>query len=320
MSDIDKSKLKVADRKIFEGLRSNNPTRVAKTAENLAGYLSTRVREDSLMRNIFDYETYTSADLDPQINVEEPTVLVYFEPFMPKTYSVPFSDDANALEFTGRRAALIFSMITTSKFRKTKFSLMSDPGDIRSHIENEMKFELLDTEDVRVKEWIDAFVGDAGVMPDKTDVDNPLHRNIYGEFSPELLTEVCNILPRSRDASGQAFSTHTLVMNRLLASKFKTWDNITLSDNTLEEIEDRGWTRASFHDVDIIVTAKTHVIPENEILCLGPRDELGRAGMLEDITLYTDAEGQMLEFYGAWAPGVCLNPYSFAKATLPDIS
>jgi len=311
--------LKVANQNIVNGLLSKNASTRDKTAADMGDYMKLRLWEDSLIRNVMDYQQYTSADLDPQLDIEEPVKLVYFEPHVPKAYSVPFSDDANATAFSGRRSAILFQPITSSKFRNSKFMLMSDPGDIRSFLTDKTKFELLDVEDSRNFSMIDAFVGTADNLPPLSEVDNPIHRTIYGGFTPETFVEICNILPRARDFSGIHFGTHTIVMNRLLASKFKTWDNVTFSDDTLKEVEEKGWTRGSYQDYEIIVTAKTHIVAENEVYTIGPRKQAGKAGMLEDISLFTDAEGQFLEWYAQWVPGSVLNPYCWGKATIQGL-
>ena len=313
---------RIANENIYKGLTSKRASVREKTAEDMTEYIEMRLWEDSLARGYMEFKQYTANDLDTQINIEEPVKLVAFAPHVPKAYSVPFSDEANALEFSGRRAAIYFAPITSSKFRKSKYLLMADPGDIRSYLTDKTKFELLDVVDVRVFDMIDAMVGDADDTTGASmvaQVDNPLHRTIYGTLTPETFVEVDNILPRSRDISGVAFHTQTMIMNRLLASKFKTWDAIDLPENMHEEIANKGWTRGSYQNTDLIITGKSHLVAENEIYTIAEKKHAGKAGMLDDITLFTDAEGQMIEWYAQWVPGVCLNPYAFGKATLAGI-
>ncbi len=305
---------KIQNQTVLDALFSDD-SGVKKTAQTITtDYIQTKAREDGIMRAILPPETIGLDELDPQVTVEAPTKIFEKEPWNPPAISVPFGSKANVLELVGDRGLVVFHKITTPVHRKDKFLLANYRADVRQIItDNDLK-EILTEEDVTTFGFIDLVLGTANAT--LTWANNvALHVGINGGLTPETWVDMMQTLMRTQ----ARFRCHTVVMNQVLAENLVAWDGDELSQATLEEVNQRGWVSTNFKGKNLIITIKRDVVPDDVVYMFAAPNQLGRFWMLQDVTMYPDARGTILEWWSEETIGITLQPIACAKATLTGV-
>ncbi len=172
---VSEEQIKMANKALIDGLFSDDNSLKKKADERASEYMRLSVKESGINRALFDPSVYTG-DFDKQLDVEGPAIIFGIEPDVPKVVSIPFSGSTEAHEFYGRKGRLTFSPIQSLKFRKDKYLLLNEPGDIRSWITDKSVFMHHEEEDSRLFGGIDHVISDGTGLPNQTleQLDEPL--------------------------------------------------------------------------------------------------------------------------------------------------
>ncbi len=322
MSKEEKDQL--TSRTVVEGLFSEDSKIKKQASDKAEEYMRLYHYENGLYRALFDPKVYTGS-YDKQLDVEGPAIIFGIQPDVPRVISIPFGTSTEAYEFFGRKGRVTFDAIQSFKFRKDKRLLLNEPGDIRTWITDKTVFMTHEEEDSRLfgaVDWVLANGPDdpTDLQPNRVlpGLDRPSWTTLSGGWVRETFVECLKVLPntRQRTTMGQAFRPHTIIINDNLGHEMLKWTDDQISQQLLEEIDNQGWVRTSFMNKEILITGKKHLIGDDEVYIIGPRDQAARTHLLSDIRLHTKAEVNMLEWLSEETLGMTINPYSWAKVTL----
>ena len=306
------STVKMRNQVVVEHLTSNDDGLRKEAQDTLNDYIRVKAREDSIVRAILPPLTVTAADLDPQINVEEPTILFEKEPDTPNAVTVPFGAGVEAHEIEGEKFLVAFNTIKTPKKRKSKFLLMNYRNDIRNILTDLDIKEILEHEDRRFFSTIDSWLVAAGTSITSAG-SVALWQNVAGGLTPETWVDMMQIMPKAH----ARFVPATVVMNMVRAEEFFSWNADEVGDEVKKDVLANGWTLKKVDGRNIIVTIKRDIVGDNDVYMFAEPDKLGKFCILQDATIYPKAEGEMLEWYCLEAIGLTLAQITgVAKATL----
>lgn len=313
----DNAKIKVANETVIEGLTSRKENTKQATEDLLNEYLKVKVWEDGIYRALYEPQVYTGG-FDTYLKAEVPAKIFAIEPNVPKVITVPFASNTEVTEFSGKRGVILFNQIKTRRFRKSKWLLKTEPGDIRQYLTDKSVFQIHQEEDERLFGTVDMAISNGTGLPGQSlnFTDEPLWQEIPGGWSKDSFVDCLGILKKSRLGSGIAFSTHTVIINEIRALDMLKWEGDTISDSFQEELEDKGWARTQYMGKQIIITGKRDIVRDNEVYMVGPREHSARTMLLEDISIYSKAEAEMLEWHSGEVIGLSLAPNAWAKGTL----
>lgn len=297
---------------IAEAFTSNDSS-LRKEAQDIAtDYLQAKAREDIVSYAIVNDEPIGKEDLDPQVDMEEPTKMFEKEPYTPPCVAIPFGSETDAIKITGNRGLVVENVVGTPHMRKDKFKLMTYKNDIREILTDNLLYDIGETIDLSFFGMVDEALGGSADTELASAGGVALWQTISGGLTPETWAQMMKILP----SCDSRFRPATVVMNQVRAYDLLAWDSDELSDSLLEELNKRGWVADEFKGVTLIITIKNNVVEDDEIYLFAGDNKVGKCYVLDDVTMYTDAKGRMLEWWSETVTGMTIQPIGCAKVTL----
>ena len=110
---------------VIRRLTSGNDRLVKEAQDTIDEYVRMRVREDGFLRRILPPVTVTAEDLTPQVDTDNPTIVIELEPDNPGAQMVPFATLPANRYIKGRRARLMLGRIWTPRFTADISKLMT---------------------------------------------------------------------------------------------------------------------------------------------------------------------------------------------------
>lgn len=306
---------KVKNKRVLDALTSEDRGLRKEAQEIASDYLRTKAREDILMYSVLPPDNIGEEDLDPQVSVEGPTKTFEIEPDTPSCSTVPFGTDSEALEITGNRGLVKFNPVVSPRLRKDKFLLMGYDHDIRKILTDNLNYEIGEEVDTSFFALVDEKLGGSADTSLSEAGDVALWQTISGGLTPETWSNMLKILPKS----DSRFRASTVVMNQVLAMDLLSWDSDQLSPSLLQELNERGWVKDEFKGVNLVITIKNNIIDNDEIYMFAEPNKIGRNFILDDITMYPDADGRMLEWKCEMVIGASIQSIGCAKVTLQGV-
>lgn len=281
--------------------------------DTLNDYIRVKAREDGVLRKILPPFEVTAADLDPQYGIEAPVMLFEKEPDSASAFTVPFSAGVESREFEGEQFLVVFDTIRTFRKRKSKFLLMNYKQDIRNILTDLDTKEVLEHEDARFFATIDSLLGGAAGTTLSSAGGVALWQTVAGGLTPETWIDMMQIMPK---ASGR-FEPSVVVMNMVRAQEITSWDADLMGPQNKEEVFRTGWTEVELFGKRVIVTIKRDIVGDNEVYMFADPNKIGKFCVLQDVTIYPDSEGEMIEWYCLESLGFTIaNVTGVAKATI----
>ncbi len=108
-----------------------------------SSYIRQKLYEEGLIRRLFDWRTVTPDELDPDVDTDNPRMLVEKEPSATDATFIGFKGTADRAYFEGIRFPVYFGKIESDRLNKSKFELMTIRMPIMDWLkENQVKKSL----------------------------------------------------------------------------------------------------------------------------------------------------------------------------------
>ena len=98
---------------------------IKEAMENSSLYIRQKLYEDGILRRLFESCTVVSDELDPEMDSDNPSIIVEIEPEAPSATFVPFPGTGDRSYFYGKRFRVPFGKIESKRESKSKFELMA---------------------------------------------------------------------------------------------------------------------------------------------------------------------------------------------------
>lgn len=269
-----------------------------------------RLRENGFSRLILPYKQVSDADLNYLPDTELPVIVEEMEPDSPGAKSIPFNDTADTAFYRGDKFAVYFCKITTPEFTKNVDELRTYKNDLRQIITDNALKDLHVEEDGRFIKEVDRITSgqEAGMLQQFTTA---------GFITRSSFAEMCNYL-EDRNLNNGVF-----LMNRHTAKDYLKLDRAAIGGDLAETLFKQGLSglnAAEVMGVRHIFTIKRDLVPDGVVYQFAEPDYLGRAYILQDVTMYVEKKKDILRFSAQEKIGLAianvagLNKVTFTRA------
>jgi hypothetical protein len=271
-----------------------------------------RLRENGFTRLILPFQQVSKADLTYLPDSELPAIVEEMEPDSPGAKAIPFNDTPDTQFYRGDKFAVYFCNITTPEYTKNVYELMTYKNDLRQVVTDNALKDIQTEEDNRTITEVDRVVGStANVVSPVTGLVQ--HFSINGGITRSNYKEVLHHL-EDRELNNGVF-----LMNRHTAKEFLEWDRSEFGGDIAERLALEGLSalsEAKVFGVRHIFTMKRDIVPDNVVYEFAEPSFLGRAYVLEDVTMYVEKKRDILRFSAQEKIGVTFaNTSALGKTT-----
>jgi len=276
---------------------------VKEASAQVTSYVRDYVRQHSFARKIFTPQNVDASMLDPSVDNDTPRIIVEEETESYATF-VPFASTSDRKYIRMPRTSCPFGKITSDKWRKNKWELMTYKSDIVKILQDNSVFDMADTEDTY---FYDTILDIVTTFPAQSIAAGTAALSKAGLVAglKALLSKKLNI--------GKILLTKELFVDLLL------FDAVDVGDGVAERLYDEGVeSQTKLWGYDAITTIKSDILPANEMWIFAPEEYLGKYFLLEDATVHIKQEADMIEFYAYSVLGVTfVNVGGVIRVTFP---
>ena len=271
-----------------------------------------RLRENGFTRLILPFQQISDSDLTYLPDSELPAIVEEMEPDSPGAKAIPFNDTPDTQFYRGDKFAVYFCKITTPEFTKNVDELRTYKNDLRQVVTDNSLKDIQTEEDSRTITEVDRVVGSTpNVASPVTGITQ--HYQIAGGITRANYKEILNHL-EDRELNNGVF-----LMNRHTAKEFLEWDRSEVGGDLAERLMKDGVSaleEAKIFGVRHIFTMKRDLVADNVVYEFAEPSFLGRAYVLEDVTMYVEKKRDILRFSAQEKLGITFaNTASLGKTT-----
>lgn len=255
------------------------------------------LREEGAYRKIIPMQPLGDDELDVQLGTDANVKICWKEPLTPGALSLPFAGAPNTFFIRGSNYPVYFRRITGPKHIKDVDELRIYPFDIRQVLSDHA------VRDVQYEE-------DNGFFPNGVDVcligadqispfTNQIQwRTLHGGWTRPNTAEAMKTLP-----SGIArVKPDTVLINAPTSYEFMKWGRDEMGGDMSESILKDGraegsWLSGDFMQCRWLISIKLELIPDGTMYQFATPDYVGKSFFLQDLTMYIDRRGPVIEFY-----------------------
>ena len=289
-NDIQVEAPEVLSKKLFDALNQAGDGFMKNASEAGTQMIRKRLRENGFSRLILPFKQVSDADLNYLPDTELPVIVEEMEPDSPGAKAIPFNDTADTAFYRGDKFVVYFCKITTHEFVKNVDELRTYKNDQRQVVTDNALKDIHTEEDFRTISEVDTIVGDpSGVGAS----DFQQSFEISGGITRSNYKEVLNHL-EDRELNNGLF-----LMNRHTAKEFLEWDRTEFGGDIAEKLALDGLsalTEAKIFGVRHAFTMKRGIVPDNVLYQFAEPNFLGRAYVLQDVTMYVEKKKDILRF------------------------
>ena len=284
--------------KVFSG-------QIKEAMESGSLYVRQKLYEDGILRRLFESRIVTADELDPEMDTDNPSIIVEKEPEADQATFLPFKGTSDRRYFNGLRFRVPFGKVESTRISKSKFELMSIRMPITDWLkENQVKMIQEEEDSVFVSTLNDIITNNSAAQS----VTVAMATNTF----KDAFTEGEKALTRLRLPIGKVLMHKNTYLDSL---KLKTED---IGFNPQEKRFERGVDgEDSFLGIPVVTTIKDNLVPENVLYFFTTQEYFCKFFLLQDATLFLKTEADMLHFHTYEAPGFGIgNTKGVVKVTL----
>jgi len=305
-------------------VRSSNQTLIAgmldpdrgisKAASNAVNEpLRLKAREDGFTRWIITPLPVTRADLDRAVDHNKPMIIKDMEPNSAGARVVGLGTGPSNWYMDTERYVVNFHRLQTVRYRADIGNLLTYDLDIRTVFNDLMLKDLLDEEDSKVITVIDSTCGglDDGTGAYATAMGTVGYASV-GAMGLKPLTYAFR---------GMGATVRKLNAAKALVNNQLIWDIVGIEADSVgrgitEEMFNNGFTRTNIMGKEIGITIKHELVSDTDMYLFAAEKYLGDFYVLQDVTVRSKAEDDMIEFYAsAWEGMTFKNIAGLSKAS-----
>jgi hypothetical protein len=319
---------KLINDKFMEKIASND---LNKAAEVATDFTRLTLREEGLLRKILPPQTITAAELDKQLDTDEPVKIIDKEVSQPLSMSVGFATLPKNRIMKGDRYRVDFARILSPSYFQDVRRLEQYDYDIRNVFKENAIKDHMTAEDVPFFAAVDSIVGNTGNAAsavtgkvqyyDFSTSANPLGSGV--KFTRDSIIEATKILSKGytpgpnalgKDSTPIRLNTDLIVMNANTGREYLKLQHSNIGDLSTELFKN-GLSATTILGHKHLFTMKDDVIPDGVAYYFAAPQFLGKFYELEQPTMFVDRRAFMVEFFIYSSIGASIgNPYGVAKA------
>jgi hypothetical protein len=241
----------------------------------------TQIREEGFQRAIVSFDMITNEDLDYFGDSELPGVWYELEPDSPPARIIPYNDTPNTFAYRAEKYVVLLAVITTEEATKNVNQLRTYKTDIRQIVNDNMLRDIHTAEDTSFIAEVDRIVG-AAVAYGAATVTSQHVTMTNATFTRTALKRAVSYLIERQLPIG------VMLVNQRTANEFLGWKRDEMGGDLSQDLARKGLKALETFEmfgVPFISTIKNGLIANGAMYQFAPREFLGNALMLEDITV-----------------------------------
>ncbi len=144
---IETTNVRLFNTAFVDRLNSGDPQMTKQAETSLTAFVRQKLREDGTTRQIYTPQLLTSADLDRDVDTDQPRKIVEKEPDSTAA-TISLLGSSEVRYFRGARYEVTFEKIVSKVFKKSKYELATYATDIRQVIQGNSVKDIHEQEDV----------------------------------------------------------------------------------------------------------------------------------------------------------------------------
>ena len=293
--------IEVLNRELLDSIRKAPDGNLTKQASAATNMIRRKIRENGFSRVILPHKTVSDDDLSYLPNTELPVVVEEMEPESTGAKSISFNDSADTRLFRGDKFVVIFNKITTDEYTKNVDELRTYKGDLRGVVTDNALKEIQTEEDFAFISTIDRLVGTIETGDGAT--GGVQHNGISGGIDRSNYVDSLSYL-EDRDLNNGIF-----LMNRKTAKAFLKFKRDELGGDLAQTLFTDGLSSLSkgqVMGVRHIFTIKGDIVGNDHVYQFAEPNYLGRAYVLQNVTMYVEKKKDILRFSAMEKLGVTI--------------
>jgi len=280
----------VLNRKLLDAISNSDDGYLKSASDAASNMIRRKLRENGFSRSIIPYKPVTNEKLTYLPDTDLPVIVEEMEPDSPGAKSVTFNDTADTAFYRMDKFVVYFAKIVTPEFTKNVDELRTYKSDLRGIITDNALKDVQTEEDGRFVGTIDRVVGAyGGVGESGSQQAFSLAAGITRDSYVEILSHLEN----------QRLNNGVYLMNRKTAKAFLKWDRSEIGGDIAQNMFQDGLTaltEGKVMGIRHIFTIKDELIPNNEVYQFAEPSYLGRAYVLQNVTMYVEKKKDILRF------------------------
>lgn len=259
-------------------------------------YIRRIIREDGFYRRLFNPTQVLASDLQRDVVVKKPMVVIDVEPLSPASYSLPFGATPGELQMFGARCRLVMDRITTQTMTVDTAELATYSMDLRQVMSDQILRDYLAEEDSKLIQAVQTcLVGANVVTPNAGSVQ---WKTQNGGVTSVAISDSFNLM----QGTISSIPVETILINNLTMQQIVTAVLQESDGALLERVMKDGFAETEYLGKRLIVTIKRSLVPTGTFYHFGPMTHLGVGLFYEDITMALKKERYFIQF-GAYGCG-----------------
>ena len=246
----------------------------------------TQIREEGFQRAILSFDMITNEDLDYFGDSELPGVWFELEPDSPPARMIPYNDTPNTFAYRAEKYVVLISVVTTEEATKNVNQLRNYKTDLRQIVNDNMLRDIHTAEDTGFISEVYRIVGSSATAYATVESADPgayQHVNMgAATFNRQGMKRAVSYLIERQLPVG------VFLVNQRTANEFLGWGRDEMGGDLSQEVARRGLKALETFEmfgIPFVSTIKNNLIANGVMYQFAPKDFLGNALMLEDITV-----------------------------------
>lgn len=314
MSEVSPEMFKSA----FCAALDNTPDGVSMTKEasGFSKLIRRKLREDAISPAILPFMEVNDSDLAYYDRGEDLFIICEMEPDQAAPSTLTFEDTPETWNYEAQKFRLTFHSNVTPEWTKNVDRLKAYRMDLRELVVDNSLRDLSRQKDFAFFDDVDEI---CGTVPGGISPSGYEQYVVYGDtVKRDTVVNAAQLLGDRDLLNG------VCVVNRRTFSEFAKWDRIEMGGDFSQELILKGntaWGNAKVFDLEFIVTAKRDLIPNGVMYQFTNPNYLGRAGVLQQPTMYVKKEKDILRFSCVEKLGhVIANPAGVQKVVFGKVA
>lgn len=295
--DVNDQKL---DRELMDLITNATDGPMPKVAAAGQSVIRRRLRESSFTRRIIPHVKVENSDLTYALDTERPIIVEEMEPESPAAVSLSFNAHPDTAFYRRDKFVVYFSKISTPEFTKNTDELRVGRSNLRQIITDNSLRDIDYEEDSRFIQYVDRICGTpegVGASGEQQFHTTPatIERDTYVDSTNWLEDAWLN--------------NGVFLANRRTANEFVKFGRDEAGGDLSERLLLRG--RKALEggvvcDVPHIITIKRDLVPFNMVYQFTEPGYLGRAYILDNVTMYVEKKKDILRFSAVEKLGITI--------------
>lgn len=246
----------------------------------------TQIREEGFQRAILSFDMITNEDLDYFGDSDLPGVWFELEPDSPPARMIPYNDTPNTFAYRAEKYVVLITVVTTEEATKNVNHLRNYKTDIRQIVNDNMLRDIHTAEDTGFISEVDRIVGASATAYATVESADPgayQHVNMgAATFNRQGMKRAVSYLIERQLPVG------VFLVNQRTANEFLGWGREEMGGDLSQDLARKGLKALETFEmfgIPFVSTIKNNLIANGVMYQFAPKDFLGNALMLEDITV-----------------------------------